>query len=754
MNRTASIVCLAGLVVLSLALAAPLRAQQPNAPHLAYVYPAGARQGTTVKVNVGGRFLGDVSAVLVSGAGLRAEAGVLDKPMTQREIQDLRERLQERQKQGAMTPAIRQELQEARLRIGDSLRRNANPNLSEKLAVEVTIAPDARPGHHELRLVTPLGVSNPVIFCVGQLPEFAEKDEKSGPADAETVVTLPAIVNGRMIPGDVDRAQFPLRQAPQYMPGDVDRYRFAGKKGQELVIAVSARELMPYLADAVPGWFQATVALLDSTGRELAFQDDFRFHPDPVLHYRLSEDGEYVVQIKDALFRGREDFVYRIAIGELPFVTSLFPLGGPAGAKTVVQVSGWNLSARHVSMDTKGAAPGLYPLPVGTSVINTIPFVVDSLPEVTEREPNGAKEPQRVSLPVIVNGRIQQPGDEDVFSFTGRAGQQVVIEVNARRAASPLDSVVELADAAGARVAFNDDAEDKGAGLLTHQADSLVTATLPSSGTYSLRIGDAQHKGGSEYGYRLRVSPPRADFELRVTPSAVNVPGGMAVPVTLTALRKDGFAGEIALSLSGAPPGFSLSGGMLPAGQNQVRVTVTAPPGATPQPIAVAIEGRATIAGKTVSRRAVPAEEMMQAFAYRHLVPAEGPLLSVLGRGGARVPIRLLDPQPVKIPSGGSAKVRVTLPPGLRLFEKIEFQLSEPPDGVVIGELSLNAGGAEFFVRADAARAKPGLKGNLIVTVSGERVPANANAQQKPAARRRIPMATLPAISFEVTAPR
>jgi len=40
------------------------------------------------------------------------------------------------------------------------------------------------------------------------------------------------------------------------------------------------------------------------------------------------------------------------------------------------------------------------------------------------------------------------------------------------------------------------------------------------------------------------------------------------------------------------------------------------------------------------------------------------------------------------------------------------------------------------------------------VTVSGERVPANANAQQKPAARRRIPMATLPAISFEVTAPR
>ena len=32
-----------------------------------------------------------------------------------------------------------------------------------------------------------------------------------------------------------------------------------------------------------------------------------------------------------AIYRGREDFVYRITIGELPFVTSIFPLGGRAG---------------------------------------------------------------------------------------------------------------------------------------------------------------------------------------------------------------------------------------------------------------------------------------------------------------------------------------------------------------------------------------------------------------------------------------
>jgi len=40
---------------------------------------------------------------------------------------------------------------------------------------------------------------------------------------------------------------------------------------------------------------------------------------------------------------------------------------------------------------------------------------------------------QRVKLPIIVNGRIDQPGDWDVFRFQGRAGEAIVAEVYARR---------------------------------------------------------------------------------------------------------------------------------------------------------------------------------------------------------------------------------------------------------------------------------------------------------------------------------
>ena len=92
-----------------------------------------------------------------------------------------------------------------------------------------------------------------------------------------------------------------------------------------------ARQLIPFIADAVPGWFQPVLILYDAEGQEVAFNDDYRFKPDPTILLEVPHDGEYVLAIADALYRGREDFVYRITLGELPFLTSIFPLGGRAG---------------------------------------------------------------------------------------------------------------------------------------------------------------------------------------------------------------------------------------------------------------------------------------------------------------------------------------------------------------------------------------------------------------------------------------
>ena len=145
----------------------------------------------------------------------------------------------------------------------------------------------------------------------------------------------------------------------------------------------------------------------------------------------------------------------------------------------------------------------------------------------------------------------------------------MVAEVYARRLDSPLDSLLIITDAAGLQLAMNDDHEDKGSGLNTHHADSYLTVTLPAAGSYFVQVGDTQHGGGGAYAYRLRLSPPRPDFELRSTPASVTVRGGASVPLTVYALRKDGFSGPISLNLKDAPKGFSLTNARIPEKQDQ-----------------------------------------------------------------------------------------------------------------------------------------------------------------------------------------
>ncbi|MBI4586371.1 MAG: hypothetical protein HY717_20370 [Planctomycetes bacterium] len=742
-----------------LAIVPAARAQQFK-PSAGYVYPAGGRQGAEFEVTIGGQYLDGVTDALVSGTGVKATVVEHAKPLPQGQAKPLREKLQELMKKGKDAEILK-EIAEIRKKLAAFARTPPTPAIAETVTLKVTMAPGAEPGERELRLGTPMGLTNPLVFCVGQLAEFGEtlskpgNEPQSNTTDAELNVTLPATVNGRIVPRLAAKTPFPARQGQQFTPGDADRYRFRARQGQRLVAAARARELIPYLADAVPGWFQATMALYDAKGKELAYNDDYRFHPDPVIHYEIPEDGEYVIEIKDALYRGREDFVYRIALGELPFVTSIFPLGGQAGAQTTVELRGWNLPVDRLAMDAKDKGPGIYPLSVrrGNLVSNLVLFAVDTLPECLEKEPNDSRgNATRVTLPIIVNGRIDQPGDRDVLGFEGRAGDEIAAEVHARRLCSPLDSVLKLTDATGRQLAFNDDHEDKGSGLNTHHADSFLRATLPENGTYYLHLGDAQRKGGADHAYRLRISPPRPDFELRVVPSSISVRGGATVPLAVYALRKDGFSDEIALALKDAPKGFTLSGGQVPANQDQVRFTLTVPPTPLKEPLSLSLEGRATIQGREVSRPGVPADDRMQAFAYRHLVPAKELKVAVSRRNMSRASVKILGAIPVKIPAGRTARVQVGGLPS-PFSGQVQLELNEPPDGIAIQEVSPSDQGMEIVLQSDAAKIKPGLKGNLIVNAFAARTLTPSGKGKAPGNRGRNPLGTLPAIPFEIVEP-
>ncbi|MBI5365692.1 MAG: pre-peptidase C-terminal domain-containing protein [Planctomycetes bacterium] len=623
------------------------------------------------------------------------------------------------------------------------LDRKMQPNaqLAESAYLELHIDPTAASGDRELRLRTPRGLTNPLCFQVGTLPEVAEPDPYDPRARDGAPLALPIVLNG------------PIR------PGDIDRVSLRAQAGQRLVIETSARHLVPYLADAVPGWFSATLALFDPSGREVAFADHYRFAPDPVLFYTVPETGVYRLEIRDSIYRGREDFVYRVRVGELPYITSIFPLGGPVGRELVATVAGENLADTRLPLDTEagaGAAGVRTATMAGDATpSNSVTYAVDDLPECAEAEPNdGRQEAQAVTLPRIVNGAVGRPDDADLFEFTGRAGEEIVAEVTARRLQSPLDSLLRLTDAAGKVLAWNDDHVDQDGhlyrdlDLVTHPADSYLRFRLPADGVYRVQVTDAQQGGGAAWAYRLRLGPPRPDFALRVTPSSLNLRATGSAVITAYALRRDGFDGAIDVRLVGAPAGFTVQGGRIPAGRDRVRMTLTAPPEPPAGPLSLHLEGRAELADREVTRRAVPAEDMMQAFLYRHLVPAQELAVSVARTKGRSARPVIVGETPVRIPLGGTARVRIQVPRGTPLAN-LKLELDSAPVGISIQEVVVSPGAVELVLKAASEGVRVGLADNLIIEAFTERAAPGKNG--KPAQQpQRFSAGVLPAVPFEI----
>lgn len=721
-----------------LVFAAPVWSQA-SSPHVGFVFPAGGRAGTTFKIKLGGQYLDGATSLYFSGEGVQAKILGQTRPLNQKEIGELRKKLKDLEEKKTKSAADQKEIEAIRKKLAPPPVL-PTPVLAEIVTAEITIDSKAQPGPRQLRLKANTGMSNPVAFFIGQLPEVTQKKELVDPEAPnspvpEVNVTLPAALNS------------------QIMPGTVDRYRFPARKGQQLVFVAHARALIPYLADAVPGWFQAALTLYDAEGKQVAYSDHFHHQPDPVLAHKVARDGEYVLEVKDALYRGREDFVYRVEAGELPFVTSIFPLGGPAKSSTTITLEGWNLPSSNMTLQAAAMKPGILPLTVlkGDLLSNSVPFAVGTLPEClaspeasVSRATNTPTTTQEITLPTVINGRITQPGEWHTFRFQGRAGKAIIAEVQARRLDSPLDSVLKLTDASGKVVAYNDDWEDKGQGLHTHHADSLLRVTLPATGTYYLHLGDAQGQGSPTHAYRLRVSDPRPGFELRVTPCSINARPGSSLAITVYALRKDGFSGDIDLFLTHNPVDFVLSGAKVPANQEVVRVTLQVPTTYRPKPINLVLSGRAVIQGQQVVRTATPAEDMMQAFIYHHLVPAKDLMVTVSGQARPRFPAILLHNGPIKIRAGGTAEVRIAIPRAASAG-KIRLLLSDPPEGITLKKSVVESDGAILLLHADGEKVAPGLKANLIV----EAYPESAT---RPGGGRlsQSSLGTLPAIAFEI----
>jgi hypothetical protein len=104
--------------------------------------------------------------------------------------------------------------------------------------------------------------------------------------------------------------------------------------------------------------------------------------------------------------------------------------------------------------------------------------------------------------------------------------------------------------------------------------DSYLEFTAPADGEYIVRLRDVRGSGDNQ-AFRLALRRPQPDFRLTVNPANPNVPVGGAIPVTVTALRRDGFDAPIEISVEALPAGLKATPARIAPGQSSAVFILT-----------------------------------------------------------------------------------------------------------------------------------------------------------------------------------
>jgi hypothetical protein len=447
---------------------------------------------------------------------------------------------------------------------------------------KVTIAADVPAGVYEVRAAGYFGVTNARRFAVGDREEVAEKEPNNDAATAQDV-PLGAVVNGTC---DAQGS---------------DCFKLPAKKGQRYLAECQAVKL--------DSRAQVVLALVDPSGREIRRVAGTRSH-DPLLDFTADQDGTYVVKASDLLYRGGDEFFYRLTIGTGPWIDFVDPPVLKPGADNAVTVYGRNLPggspAEGIEIDgrpvdklavtIKAPAAGdpptetlMRPADASADLIswrlpgsNAVRLLLSDEAVVRETEPNDTPEQaQAIKAPAVVVGRFQSRGDRDWYVVEATKGEKLWIEVASQRLGLAVDPQIviqqagdqakdlqEVDDLASPLPAMPNNVEKR---YRAHSDDPAVVFTAPADGKYRILVRDqfGSAQGDPRLFYAMTVRAPKPTFTLVGIPVETTPVDGKLAQVNcvvrrggsdrlrVIAYRLEGFDGPIRLEAQGLPPGLS-----------------------------------------------------------------------------------------------------------------------------------------------------------------------------------------------------
>ena len=497
---------------------------EPGAPELRSLFPVSVQRGRVLELEVRGKDLGKCYGVWFGTGGLSGEVARIEGMQFQ-EKKDLR--AEKLWVQG------------------------------QRVSLQVRVASEAPLGKHELRLVTPSGVSNALGMVVVDEPVSLEAAGPHGrPAQAQPVA-VPTLLNGKLSRN-----------------GEVDYYSFEASSGDTLNIQALSNTTVTKFDGIRLTLYKEGGSWFDPERPERLL-----FSPQSRITHLCRDSGRYLVEVSSNLGVGGPDFFYqlRVATSEPPGPgapevvlippSALAEIEQPFRRKLDPSRLEW-LESRTVPAEkarenggpqaaagagSAGAASGS-----GVSPEGAVPAKAAGTGLLSEVEPNDLPEQAAPILPPqLLEGAIQSAGDVDWFRFEVEAGTSLALELETPEAAPPrFNPRVAVLDADGREVLTNYFRKIAGDGddwVRLIQAKTLHT--FDRAGLYRLQVRDITPRSGEPaFRYRLLLRPQVPHVgRIEATPEVVNLRPGQAKKVTILSDQEEGFGGDILFGAEGLP---------------------------------------------------------------------------------------------------------------------------------------------------------------------------------------------------------
>lgn len=458
--------------------------------------------------------------------------------------------------------------------------RRGRGRLGFPFRFECDVPADQELGIYEIRVATKQAVSSVTHLMLTEYPVVAEAKKQNGTVATAQDVPIPVAIAGAC-----ERSE------------DVDCYQISGKAGQEMTFQVYAQRATQAVHSMQSGngaYLMDPILTLYSPNGQVMAQNDNFIGGDSFIAFRLPETGRYVLEVRDARYIGNDKYVYCVEISDRPFAHAVFPMAVERGSSAEVEIIGHALNGLQKStVESAGTDKlGWKKIRIETSAgdTNPVPVLVSEYPQVVVSAQHDSIETALpLSLPVGVNGRFTKPDQMHYFAFDAKKDKFYLFEVISNQRGLPLDSVLEIYDAKGKRLAEVDD------GLQTKDTKHYFKA--PANGKFFVSLRDLHDRGGERFLYHLRAEPSAPDFELHGEYYYAQIAPGTRMMWFARINRLNGFDGPVEVHIEDLPKGVTLTPATIPAGMNHCALILSAAPDAKVGASLVRVCGKAMIDG-------------------------------------------------------------------------------------------------------------------------------------------------------------